>query len=73
MNRSNVSLTPREAEVARTLVRCGTNKSVAQALDISEKTVEKHLSKIFRKLGFTSRAQLAVYMVTEGEVSAPAY
>ncbi|MBV9402318.1 MAG: helix-turn-helix transcriptional regulator [Candidatus Eremiobacteraeota bacterium] len=73
MKRQAGELTAREVEVARGVVHCGSNKHVAAALNISEKTVEKHLSKIFRKLGFTSRAQLAVYMVTEGEVPAPAY
>jgi len=73
MKRQSADLTARELEVARGVVERGTNKHVAAALNISEKTVEKHLSKIFRKLGLTSRAQLAVYMVTEGEVPAPAY
>ncbi len=56
-------LSKREDEVAQWVVRGATNKDVASALDISEKTVEKHISHILRKLGFTSRAQLAVYMV----------
>jgi DNA-binding CsgD family transcriptional regulator len=36
-----------------------TNREVAQALFVSPKTVEVHLSSVYRKLGIRSRSQLA--------------
>lgn len=52
-------LTPRQLEIAE-LVACGqTNREIAASLNISEHTVEHHLSGIFERLGLRSRAQLA--------------
>jgi DNA-binding NarL/FixJ family response regulator len=53
------SLTPREREVADLVVQGRSNKEVAGALFLSEKTVEHHLSRIYAKLGVRSRAELA--------------
>ncbi|MBV9449115.1 MAG: AAA family ATPase [Streptosporangiaceae bacterium] len=53
------ALTPRELEVAG-LVREGRgNREIAQHLRVSVKTVEKHLSSIFSKIGVSSRAAVA--------------
>jgi ATP/maltotriose-dependent transcriptional regulator MalT len=49
-------LTPREVEVLRLVATGATNREVAQALVISEKTVARHLSNMFVKLGIGSRA-----------------
>lgn len=35
-----------------------TNRSIAQALFVSEKTVETHLGNVYRKVGISSRSQL---------------
>ena len=37
------------------------NKEIADALTITEKTVKAHLTHVFRKLGVSSRLQLAVH------------
>jgi DNA-binding NarL/FixJ family response regulator len=58
-----VGLTEREREVLRLLVSGKTNPGIAQILHISEKTVQKHLSNIFEKLGVTSRVEAAVQAV----------
>jgi DNA-binding NarL/FixJ family response regulator len=52
--------------VVQWVVDGATNRHIAWRLAISEKTVEKHLSHVFRKLGFSSRAQVAVYVVSRG-------
>ncbi|MFE3457362.1 LuxR C-terminal-related transcriptional regulator [Nocardiopsis aegyptia] len=49
-------LTAREAEVLRLVATGGTNRSIADALHISEHTVARHLNNIFAKLGVSSRA-----------------
>jgi DNA-binding CsgD family transcriptional regulator len=50
------SLSEREAQVLRQLAAGKTNRDIAAALFISEKTVARHLSNIFDKLGVSSRA-----------------
>lgn len=59
-------LTPREAEVL-TLVAAGkTNRDIADDLVISQKTVARHLSNIFTKLGLASRTAAAAYAFEHG-------
>jgi DNA-binding CsgD family transcriptional regulator/tetratricopeptide (TPR) repeat protein/energy-coupling factor transporter ATP-binding protein EcfA2 len=53
------SLTPAELRVAGLVADGATNGEVAQALFLSEKTVEGHLRGIFRKLGIRSRTEIA--------------
>jgi len=59
-------LTSREVQVLRGVVSGKTNQEIAQDLNISEKTVEKHLDGIFSKLEVTSRTEAAVHAVREG-------
>ena len=54
-------LTQRELEVLRLLASGKTNRGIAQALVISEKTVASHVSHIFTKLGVTSRTAATAY------------
>jgi DNA-binding CsgD family transcriptional regulator len=52
------SLTPSERRVADLAAAGGTNREIAQTLFVTEKTVETHLGRAFRKLDISSRRQL---------------
>jgi DNA-binding CsgD family transcriptional regulator len=54
-------LTAREAEVLRLLASGRTNKQLAAELGLSEKTVERHLSNIFAKIGVSTRAAATAF------------
>jgi ATP/maltotriose-dependent transcriptional regulator MalT len=62
------SLTPRELEVLRLIARGTTNRAIAHALEISEKTVARHVSNIFIKLDLSTRAAATAYAFTHGLV-----
>jgi DNA-binding CsgD family transcriptional regulator len=59
-------LTPREREVARLVSQGKSNREIAEGLVLSERTVENHVGNILTKLGFDSRAQIAVWAVEKG-------
>ncbi|WP_104163621.1 helix-turn-helix transcriptional regulator [Cryobacterium sp. N22] len=61
-------LTTREIEVVRLVAAGMTNKSIAGALFLSEKTVARHVSNIFAKLGLSSRAAATAYAYEHGLV-----
>lgn len=63
-------LTPHELQVALLVAEGRTNRDVGSALFLSPKTIEHHLSAIYRKLGLRSRAQLAAAMA--GQTPSPA-
>jgi predicted ATPase/DNA-binding CsgD family transcriptional regulator len=57
--RGEPTLTRREREIAARLAAGNSTKSIATALVISERTVETHTASIYRKLGVSTRADLA--------------
>ena len=68
LGRSGASqgITPREHEVLRLLATGKTNREIATMLIISEKTVERHISNIFTKLGVSNRAAATAYAYDHG-------
>jgi DNA-binding NarL/FixJ family response regulator len=65
-------LTGRELEVLRLVAAGRTNRAIATELVISEKTVARHLSNIFDKLGVSSRAAATAWAYEHGLVTSPA-
>jgi DNA-binding NarL/FixJ family response regulator len=66
-------LTQREKDIVNLIVGGSTNKQVAEALEISERTVKGHLSNIFQKLDVPDRLKLVLYVNgEEPEPAAPA-
>jgi ATP/maltotriose-dependent transcriptional regulator MalT len=58
------ALTPSERRVADLAAHDLTNRQIAQQLFVTVKTVEVHLSAIYRKLGITRRSQLRTSLAT---------
>jgi DNA-binding CsgD family transcriptional regulator len=59
-------LSPQELQVARVAARGQNNIEVAAALFVSRKTVEAHLTRVYRKLGIRSRTELARILLANG-------
>jgi DNA-binding CsgD family transcriptional regulator len=60
-----VALTERERQVARLTAEGLTNREIAARLGIAQRTAETHVDRILRKLGLTSRTQLAAWLSTD--------
>jgi len=63
-------LTPRETEVVKLVAESYTNRQIAEALVISEKTVDRHRANILEKLGMRDRVELTRYAIRNGLVEA---
>ena len=62
--RGETTLTAREREIAGLIGAGKTNRQVAEALVISERTVETHVAAVFAKLGIANRRELAALLDT---------
>lgn len=62
-------LTDREADVLRLIAKGSSNRAIAHALVISEKTVSRHLSNIFAKIDVSSRTAAAAWAHEHGVAS----
>jgi DNA-binding NarL/FixJ family response regulator len=69
---SSAGLTARELDVAALVGEGKPNKEISLELGIGERTARTHVSNILRKLGLTSRTQLALWAVRERLVSVEA-
>jgi DNA-binding CsgD family transcriptional regulator len=58
-------LTRREREIAALVAGGLSNRQIAAASHISERTVESHVQHVLDKLGFTNRTQIAAWVATE--------
>jgi DNA-binding NarL/FixJ family response regulator len=66
--RGTDGLTGREGQVLRLVAAGKTNRAIAADLFLSEKTVARHVSNIFRKLGLSSRSAATAYAYEHGLV-----
>ena len=60
-DRSYQQLSTRELEILQLIAKGYTNKEISEQVYLSVKTVEAHRSKIYKKLGFKTRADLVSY------------
>jgi DNA-binding NarL/FixJ family response regulator len=65
------ALTAREREILVLVAQGKSNRDIAEALVISERTARTHISHVLTKLGLTSRTQAALWAVREGLVIGP--
>jgi DNA-binding NarL/FixJ family response regulator len=63
---AGADLTPREREVLGLVAGGASNRQIAAALVVSERTARTHVSAILGKLGLVSRTQAALWAVREG-------
>ena len=63
---SAISLSDREMEVLRLVARQQSNKAIARTLGISPKTVERHVTHVYDKLGVISRAGATLHAAENG-------
>lgn len=59
-------LTPRESEIVKLVAEGHTSREIAEALVISEKTVERHRANVLEKLGMRDRVELTRYAIRTG-------
>jgi non-specific serine/threonine protein kinase len=59
-------LTAREREVAALVAQGRTNRQIADALGVSQRTAENHVNRILAKLGARSRARIAAWAAEQG-------
>jgi DNA-binding NarL/FixJ family response regulator len=63
----DILLTPREEQVVALVAEGLSNRDIARELNLSEHTVKKYLFRIFEKLGISSRVELVLYAVNNGD------
>jgi DNA-binding NarL/FixJ family response regulator len=65
----HMPLTAREREVAALVAEGLTNRQIAERLVISERTADNHMANILGKLGFDTRARVAVWAAEHGLIA----
>lgn len=66
-SRGNILLSPREEQVVALVAEGLGNREIARELNLSEHTIKKYLYRVFEKLGISSRVELVLYAVNNGD------
>ena len=66
-SRGTSLLTPREEQVVALVAEGLANRGIARELNLSEHTIKKYLFRIFEKLGVSTRVELVLYAVNNGD------
>lgn len=64
-----VTLTPREQEVCRLILKGFPAKEIARILDIAPRTVDQHTLNIRGRLGAENRAHMAAHLLVRGLIT----
>ncbi|MHB8577108.1 MAG: tetratricopeptide repeat protein [Dehalococcoidia bacterium] len=64
-------LTSREREVLRRIASGSSNREIAEALGVSVRTIERHITNIYTKIGARGKADATAYAIRRGLVTAP--
>ncbi len=65
-----VSFTPRESQIVRAVTEGASNADISRTFGLSGQTVKNHLTRIFDKVGVSTRVELALYVIAHGTVDA---
>ncbi len=63
-------LTPRETQVAVLIAQGLTNRQIAEELVVAQRTVDTHVERMLARLSFTTRAQIAAWVASQGMLPA---
>src|SRR5690606_28892696 len=63
---ANGHLTPRESDVLRLIAAGKTNREISEELVLSERTVARHITNIYAKVGVRSKAEATAYAIYHG-------
>jgi DNA-binding CsgD family transcriptional regulator len=63
---ADVEITPHEFRIAKLVTEGMTNGEISTTLHVSRRTVEFHLTNLYRKLGIARRSQIATALLTRG-------
>ena len=67
----NFGLTQRELDIVTAVLAAYSNKEIAERFSLSEKTVKRHLTNIFDKLGVSNRLELAMFAFRHSDLELP--
>jgi DNA-binding NarL/FixJ family response regulator len=63
---AEVEITPHEMRIAKLVTEGMTNGEISSTLHVSRRTVEFHLTNLYRKLGIARRSQIATALFSRG-------